>query len=114
MSDITRTTYHTARKAHRCAEEPTCKRGIKPGDRYARVFGLTDGQPWTERLCLRCDRLYDAAWRRYVKEWAADEHYGAPMFGSLLWWLRDARRDCGPVTWDPKTMQRRKPRETFA
>lgn len=48
----------TARKAHRCME---CPEQIKPGDRYSYGFGLCEGDPCENKLCLTCRALVDAA-----------------------------------------------------
>lgn len=92
MSDFYRETEHVARKAHKCAESGphACRRTaeIKPGTRYVRCFGVSDGRAFTERLCLRCARLYGKVWER----WGEDHHRDdMPTFGNLREWIRSVR-----------------------
>jgi hypothetical protein len=43
--------FPLARKEHRCCE---CRRTIKPGERYQRCAGKSDGSFWAERSCAEC------------------------------------------------------------
>jgi hypothetical protein len=48
LSDRTR----TARKTHTCS---TCGRTIAVGEAYRRRFGLIDGTPHDNKMCLDCE-----------------------------------------------------------
>ena len=75
-----------SRGHHRCEEEPDCRRGIKPGDRYVRIAGAFDGYFWDAVLCGRCSRLHEKAWAL-----ATASGWEGPSFGDLLSWLREWR-----------------------
>lgn len=47
-------TEPTARKQHKCFE---CGRGIFPGQRYEKVFGVWDGRVDVFKTCERCVKL---------------------------------------------------------
>jgi len=52
--DLWREATPTARKAHRC---DCCRGSIAPGERYKRIFMVSDGHPSTERECLPCGEM---------------------------------------------------------
>lgn len=94
-----------ARVLHRCVES-RCKRGrpgplggIKPGESYYRWAGVTDGDFWSVVLCVRCKRLHETTWRRYRPDYAEE----GIEWGGLFNYIREARRNCAPFTWDRKT-----------
>lgn len=64
FADVWVETYHVARKAHVCDE---CREGVKPGERYQRIFSLFDGGMTVYKLCAFCasewDRLMAKPWR---------------------------------------------------
>lgn len=43
--------FQRARRPYRCGE---CPRTIEPGEEYESTFLLVEGDPRTERTCLRC------------------------------------------------------------
>lgn len=93
MSDFYSEREVTAAKPWTCAEagKSACRRtaSIAPRTRYVRCFGVMDGEPFVRRLCLRCARLYGKVHARYMKHVHPDD---GPTFGSLRWWVREARR----------------------
>lgn len=80
----------TARKEHRCSEAGNgCNRKILPGTRYVRISGKFDGEMYDEAQCLRCDRLFGKARKRYGQDFDWDEGI---EFGGLREFIREARR----------------------
>lgn len=53
--DIYHETYPKARKPHTCV---ACRRDIRPGDVYTRVYILFDGSGRTVKRCLRCQSIH--------------------------------------------------------
>jgi len=47
-------TYPIARKEHICCE---CNETIKPGEKYNVYTGVYDGDFFTKKTCLICDRI---------------------------------------------------------
>lgn len=44
--------HHRARKEHKCS---TCPHPIKPREVYRRRRFIVDGEPYTEKVCQRCE-----------------------------------------------------------
>ena len=82
----------TARKAHRCEESGGgCTKKIRAGDAYTKLAGLFDGDFYSAKLCARCARLYHKVWQREPYSSVCQDD-GGPLFGSLLYWLKEARK----------------------
>jgi hypothetical protein len=63
--------FHTARKPHRCSE---CGGAIKPGERYQKYAGKTGGEFHVEHFCLPCHEAQNEFWMH---------HSGTMLFGEL-------------------------------
>lgn len=72
--DAYRETERTARKPHKC---DACGATIKPGKRYAFASGIFDGEPFSTRSCLPCERArkeFGKAHRVGISPDALEEH----------------------------------------
>ena len=91
VSDFHVTKIRKARKPYRCEEASSrgCRRTaeIKPGTRYVYGSGVFEGMPYSWRMCLRCDR----AWKRAWKRWGWKHPLDTPGLGELTGFLRDER-----------------------
>jgi hypothetical protein len=58
-NEFSRTTHHTARKEHKCAE---CHRAIEPGERYTYDSWKYDGDFASSKRCAHCN--VSAQWLR--------------------------------------------------
>lgn len=76
--------FRKAAKVHRCVE---CRRSIAVGERHVVISGVVDGHAWSDRSCLRCERAYERAARRFGG-WTEDD---APCFGGLASWMWERR-----------------------
>lgn len=85
MTDFATSRYPKARVAHRCVE---CRHDIKPGERYVRVSGATDGRMWADKFCRRCDVLNKVAWDEVRRSGMHEED--GPIPGDVVPWLLDA------------------------
>lgn len=82
MSEILWSSEPTARKQHSCE---CCGRRIEPGEKYLRVRGVSEGDPYTWKECRHCRAFV----RLYATEFAYDWHEG--------WTVDDIRE------WEPET-----------
>ncbi len=80
----------TARRQHEC-EEAGCVRTkvIRPGQQYVRLAGVSHGDFYNAKLCLRCDRMHRQAWNFFTDLCGEDE---GPPLGGLLGWLKENLR----------------------
>ena len=83
MSDFYASKVVTALVEHECEERCT----IKPGTKYVRIAGRWEGDFYTAKLCVRCDRLHTKVRSKFDCD--VDEY---PAFGELLSWIQEARR----------------------
>jgi hypothetical protein len=49
--------WRVARREHRCCE---CRRTIRPGERYQRASGKSDGDFWMAKTCAQCAEIRKA------------------------------------------------------
>lgn len=80
MSDFSTDSIVSARKLHRCSE---CFGGIKPGEKYERVFVVYDGYADTYKTCLHCKSARD--WLTSETDWPNDvDGEGHSYFYTML------------------------------
>ncbi len=87
MSDFNSTRTVTARKEHKCAESH-CRRKILPGDKYVRIASVWDGDFFSLKSCVRCERLRRKARKRYGDYFRDGDGI---IYGELLNSIREAR-----------------------
>ena len=61
----------TARKIHHCQ---ACGEDVRPGDKYARVFFVFDGDAHTVKRCERCEAIFTHLSARMRREGEMEEY----------------------------------------
>lgn len=85
VASLWQVTWHQARKQHRCCE---CHENILPGQRYERIFVISDGTPYSYKTCEFCADEYQ---RLLTKHPEAIWSKGNDDLACLLVW--DLRND---------------------